>query len=506
VFTPTRNEGADGYDTIDWIKEQPWSTGNVGTFGCSYLGENQLLLAKYKHPNHRAIIAQGAGGAIGKAKGSYGYFGIYEGGVLNLASTMGWFTEHGAKRGYPNARTRGLSGKLRKNIRQLPVRGLAKRTVAFKTDYEDFVSHSLADTWWEEMGYLSDKDTFSTPALHVNGWFDQTVGDTFALAQLMKENTTNESGRHQNVIIGPGDHCYFENKSNRMIIGELPVKGGLFDYHKLYLAWFDYWLKNAGPYPPEAVPYRIFVLGRNEWMAFDEWPPKSSQPFRLYLRGNGIGNTAEGSLSEKPPGSDEKPNTFAYDPRNPVPTLGGSICCTGDPQDKPGSFDQRRLESRPDVLVYTSETLSRDLTLAGSFEAVLYISSTARDTDFTVKLIDVWPDGRAFNIQDGVLRTRYRNGLEMEALIEPGKTYRLTIRMRPVAYQFNTGHRVRIHVSSSNFPRLARNLNTGGEEYTGSAAAVAKNSVFHDSSRASHLEFHRLKTEEADSLGMLDTR
>jgi putative CocE/NonD family hydrolase len=495
VFTTSRHEGADGYDTINWLTKQPWSTGRVGSFGCSYLGENQFMLAKYKHPDHRAIIAQCAGGAIGKAKGGVGYFGIYEGGVLNLASALGWFTEHGAKRGYPNIKIGFLRGKLKKNIRELPVVELAKRTVKFETDYEDFVRHSLADSWWEEMGYISDTDTFSTPALHVNGWFDQTVGDTFSLAELMKENATNRDAKCQSVIIGPGGHCCFQNASVNMSIGDLPVPGGHFDYRNLYLSWFDYWLKGAGPYPSLAVAYRIFILGLNQWLAFDQWPPKSSESFRLYLHRGVTDSSTDGILNASAPTGNEAPDVFNYDPEKPVPTIGGAICCTGNPDDRPGSFDQRCLESRSDILIYTSEVLSQNLTFAGPFDAVLYISSSAQDTDFTVKLIDVWPDGRAFNIQDGVLRTRYRNGFEKEVPLEANKVYRIAIRLRPIAYQFNTGHRIRVHISSSNFPRLARNLNTAEKEYAGSAAVVARNSVYHDAWRASYLQFSRLITD-----------
>jgi putative CocE/NonD family hydrolase len=492
VFTVSRHEGDDGYDTMNWLAGQPWSTGEIGTFGCSYLGENQFLLAKQKHPNHRAIIAQCAGGAVGKTRGSFGYFGIFETGVLNLASALGWFTEHGAKRGYPNIKTGHLRSKIKKNLGELPVVELAKRTVEFETDYEDFVSHRLADPWWEEMGYISDKDSFSTPALHVNGWFDQTVGDTFLLAELMKENATNRDGRHQSVIIGPGGHCQFENDPADMAIGDLPVPGGHFDYRDLYLSWFDYWLKGLGPYPPQAVAYRIFMPGLNKWLVFDQWPPESSESFRFYLHSGVAGGSGGGILNTLPPAGEEAPDTFNYDPANPVPTIGGSICCTGLPEYGPGSFDQRSLESRSDILIYTSKVLSEKLILAGRFDAVLFISSSAKDTDFTIKLLDVWPDGRAFNIQDGVLRTRYRNGFEKEVPLEANAVNRITIRLRPIAYQFNAGHRVRVHISSSNFPRLARNLNTGEKEYASSAATVAQNSVYHDSLRASHLQFSRL--------------
>jgi putative CocE/NonD family hydrolase len=368
--------------------------------------------------------------------------------------------------------------------------------VEFETDYEDFVSHSLADSWWEEMGYISDKDTFSTPALHVNGWFDQTVGDTFSLAELMKENATNRDGVHQSVIIGPGGHCSFEDASVDMTIGDLPVPGGHFNYRDLYLSWFDYWLKGIGPYPPRAVPYRIFMLGLNKWLVFDEWPPKSSESFRLYLHSGVKDSSADGILNTLPPTGDEVADTFNYNPENPVPTIGGSICCTGNHDDRPGSFDQRRLESRSDILIYTSEVLSQNLTLVGPFDAVLYISSSAKDTDFTIKLIDVWPDGRAFNVQDGVLRTRYRNGFKKEVPLETNEVNRITIRLRPIAYQFNTGHRIRVHISSSNFPRLARNLNTGKKEYTSSAATVARNSVYHDSLHVSYLQFSRLTADD----------
>ncbi|MEO1170801.1 MAG: CocE/NonD family hydrolase [Myxococcota bacterium] len=459
TFEVTRPIGNDGADTLDWIVEQPWSSGKVATFGCSYLGETQVALARKRHPAHRAMVAQGAGGAIGSARDSYGYFGVFENGVLNLGTAFGWFRDLGDTH---NAIPLAPHDDSYRAVEHLPVSELLSRVKDDPTDFDRFLAHPLDDPWWANMGYVTDDDHFSTPALHVNGWFDLGVDGTFKLADVMRSNSDRAP---QRVIIGPGGHC--EDGREITHIGELPVNAPPFPYHQVYTDWLGHWLD--GSPLPDTPAYHVYVYNRDAWLSFDRWPPAQTATADFYL---GAGTLSSG------PNADEVELRFTYDPLDPVPTLGGSACCTGDPRLRSGSFDQRELAARDDVLTFTSDPLPAPLTLVGSPSVEVTVASSAVDTDFTAKLIDVWPDGRAFNIRDSVLRMRYRDGIASPSLITPGTKYRVRIELPPIAWELRAGHRVELHLSSSNFPRLERNLNRGGSTFTERAPVVAKNAVY----------------------------
>ncbi len=479
VFEPYRGDSEDGSDTVDWLASRPWSNGKVGTIGCSALGETQLLLARQRNPRHAAMIAMGAGGAIGSAGGRYGYFGVFEGGILNLASAFGWFLHNGGKT--PGARLDGTVD-IGKAVRTLPVVGLVRRFRSDPTDFDGFVSRPLADPYWRELGYVSDEDRFSTPALIVNTWHDQTVADTLILADLMKRHWDGTSSQvMQHVIIGPGNHCDLWGAAQTGMVGDLPVgKGAAQPYNEWFTAVFDYWLRGQAARMPNLPPYRFYVLGEDRWADSAEWPPSGVVFRRRYLGGTSPANSENGGGTLEPelPGSAGRYDEFRYDPDDPVPTRGGPICCTGNPKDRSGPVDQHDVESRKDVLVFTSAPLSDGLRMAGPLTAELYISSDARDTDFIVKLVDVRPDGKALNIQEGALRMRYRNGFTHPKLMTPGKVYLARVDMRAIAYYLPSGHRLRLQISSSNFPRLERNLNTGGNNFDETVGVVALNRVY----------------------------
>jgi putative CocE/NonD family hydrolase len=253
-------------------------------------------------------------------------------------------------------------------------------------------------------------------------------------------------------------------------------------YWKIYLDWFDYWLKGIdnGVTRRPKVTYYVMHQG---WRTANEWPVPESTPTSWYLTSGGRANTSSGNgtfvMKAPAPGKD----TWTYDPGNPVPSKGGTICCTGNPADVPGIFDQSALESRPDILVYTSEALADGLTIAGTVRLVLKVSSDAKDTDFNAKLLDVDPEGRSWNIMNGVLRARYREGFTKKVLMEKGKTYDLTVSLKATAYRFLPGHRVRLHLTSSDFPLYDRNLNTGGNNYDETEFVKATNTVHYGASR-----------------------
>ena len=479
----------DGYDAVEWAATQPWSNGRVGTFGCSYLGENQTQLMTQRHPAHAAAIPLAAGGAVGSAGGRYGYFGIFEGGAFGLSASFGWFRGNGRKRpgGAPAPPVEAFAA-----LRELPTIDLMRRygPPDRDTDWEEIMSTPLADEWWDQLGYLRDDDRFDTPALHVNSWYDLGANETIQQWRMMRDQAVSDrGGAHQYVILSPTTHCMSERATQHTVVGDIDFGDARLPYWSLYLAWFDYWLRGDENGITEIPKVHYYVMGRNEWAAADAWPPPGAEATRLYLRGGGEANSrfGDGTLSAEPPG-DEPPDAYVYDPADPVPSRGGSVCCTGNPADQPGAYDQSDIEEREDVLVYTGDPVGEaGLEIAGPLEARLHVSSSAPDTDFTVKLLDVHPDGRSINIVEGIQRARYRDGYEAPAMMEAGEVYEVRVDLHSVAHWFAPGHRVRIEVSSSNFPRFDRNLNTGGNNYDETEWEIAENTIHHAGAHASHI-------------------
>lgn len=471
-FLPWRNATSDGTTTLDWIVKQPWSNGKVGTFGCSALGEVQYALARASHPAHAAMIPIGAGGAIGSAGDSYEYFGSYEGGIPLLASAVGWFARHGAT--HPGAAPlRPFDhGAL---LRRLPSAKLVSRVRPGRNAYDHYLRVPLGHPAWERLDFVSDEDRVMTPALVINSWGDPTLGGTLKLAAHAARQ-----GSRQHVVIAPGAHCEHDRQPAAFDFGVLPIRNATRPYWDWYLSWFDHWLRGRGDGLSSQPPYLFFVYGENRWMSADTWPPRDTRVERWYLDSGGAANTrsGDGVLRREPP-LRRAVDEYVYDPMHPVPTRGGAVCCTGDPAIRAGVQDQAEVETRSDVLVYTSPPLSEPLRIAGPLRARLVVSSSAVDTDFVARLVDVGPDGRAINIQEGALRARFREGITKPRLMTPGQRYTLDIDMRSIAYLLPAGHRLRLHVTSSSFPRLERNLNTGGENSVESKGVVAINQVHH---------------------------
>ena len=466
-FIPSKDDAGDGDATVNWIVQQPWSNGRIGTIGCSSLGESQVMMATRRNPAHAAMIAQGAAGAVGTAGGRHTFFGIYEGGILNLATAFGWFLTHGSKTPGQASHSPVVFSEA---LAQLPVLGMVARHRKDPTDFDDFASKPLDDPYWRSLGYISDTDRFNTPALLINSWQDQTVADTFVLSELMKRNADSErAATAHHVIIAPGNHCDYQFVADKGHVGEQPVGAAARQsYWEWYLAWFNHWLRDASAPLPDLPAYLLYVMGEDVWIKSPTWPPPGVVAQRWYL--------ADRSLSAVADRSSRVADSFTYDPMNPTPTRGGPICCTDD-RIPAGPADQREVEQRADVLVYSSEVLPNGLRIAGPLKADLYVSSDALDTDFVAKLVDVWPDGKALNVQEGALRMRYRDGYTTGLPLDPGKVYRVSLDMRAIAHFFKPGHRIRLLISSSNFPRLERNLNTGGRNVDESKAVKARNQV-----------------------------
>jgi len=486
---PWEHAAGDGVATLDWIVRQSWSSGKVGTFGCSALGETQLVLAARNHPAHAAMIPSGAGGAVGSAAGRYSYFGVFEGGVFELASGFGWFAGSGTRD--PNA-PRAQPFEYPGVLRELPVSSLVAKVRPTPNAYTDFLATPLGDSRWDSWGYLSDADHSHVPALVINTWGDQTVGDALALAEAWRV-----SGAPQKVVIAPGNHCEHEEAgttSNRF--GELHIADAARPWKEWYLKWFDRWLRGRGDGLAELSAYTYFMLVENRWLSADQWPPAEASLKRWYLASAGHANSrrGDGRLAEQPP-IETAADEFSYDPANPAPSRGGPVCCTGNPADKPGPADQAVVEARDDVLVYTSASLAQDLRIAGPIRARLTVSSSASDTDLVLRLVHVWPDGQATSIQEGALRLRYRDGVTRPRLLTPAERVQVTVDIRSIAYKLPRGHQLRLQVTSSSFPRLERNLNTGAANNADEThMVVAVNRIYHGPETESYVETYVLPT------------
>ncbi len=505
LYTISKADRLDGFDAVGWIASQPWSDGKVGTYGCSYLGENQVHAAAERHPNLTVMIPQAAGGIVR-------YAALYNGGAVELAAGFGWFRGAGSKLNFRaalntpdslfqqgvalyNLAPTAPEADFRASWMSLPVLGMVSRSGAAPSDFDAFVSHWPGDPWWNAFRYIDSTDRFDVPALHVNSWYDYGVKETLDMFNLLRTNAESPRGRdHQFAVISPTTHCQSERATEHTVVGERDVGDARFDHRNLYLRWFDYWLKGEENGVLDEPKLRIYVMGKNEWRAENEWPLARTRFTKYYLSGGGQANSrfGDGVLSltpppPPPPSGGETSDRFIYDPRTPVPSVGGPVCCTGTPDAPAGAFDQSPVEMRGDVLVYTTPPLTNGVEVTGPVELVLYVSSTAKDTDFTGKLVDVYPDGTAYNVQEGILRVRYREGTDRRVWMEQGKTYELRISLHATSNYFGPGHRIRLEVSSSNFPRFDRNLNTGGNNYDETEWVVATNTVHHSARYPSHL-------------------
>ncbi len=450
VFEPLGQEGADGDDTLNWIGRQPWSNGRVGMLGGSYLGIVQWKAALTGNRYLKAIfpVVSGYDDYLDR-------FGS-TGGALKLGNRLLWMSANLKARGFKPPDFSLFVNTLPVVDADLAATG--QRVAMFQTA----LAHPAYDGFWRSISTRERLADVKVPVYSVGGWYDNFVqSDLEAFSALRK------LGRQAYTLIGPWPH----NMS-------MPFEGEPFGPNArapigLYqLRWFDRWLRDKTV--PEQAPLRIFVMGANVWREEREWPLARAVPSVFYL----------GEKMERRPPKKARVDRFAYDPSKPVPTRGGGVCC--NPQVFPwGPMDQREVEKRADVLVYSTPVLERDLEVTGPVKANLFVSTSATDTDFTVKLVDVYPDGRAMNLTDGILRLRYREGLDKAVLAEPGKVYAITVDAGVTSNVFRAGHRIRVEISSSNFPRFDRNLNTGGPIGQERRGVTAQQAVYVGGSQAS---------------------
>jgi putative CocE/NonD family hydrolase len=356
------------------------------------------------------------------------------------------------------------------------------------------------DPAWYKGGLFHDDMRINVPGLWFMSWYDVSVGPNLATYNHVRKTARPEIGNQQYAVIAPTLHCSYKRATENTIVGERSVGDARLDYDALTWGWFDHFLKGDNNRLLDTLPkVRYYTMGINKWQTSDTWPPKGAQAVTYFLSSEGKANTLEGDgrLAVAPPPAD-KPDSFSYDPKNPIPSYGGNVCCTGNAVTG-GAFDQRKMEARPDILVYTTEPLKEGTEASGPIELTLYVSSDAKDTDFTVKVLDVYPDGRAYNLDETIQRARYRDGYDKKVLMEQGKVYKITLGPMTTSNYFEAGHRIRIEVSSSNFPRFDRNMNTGGNNYDEVSGVVARNFVHHSRQYPSELKITVVKrTTSAD--------
>ena len=470
AFDPLRQESNDGEDTLNWIARQPWSNQRIGMLGGSYLGIVQWKAALLNNPYLKAIFPA--------VSGCDDYIDRFysRGGALKLGQRLEWMSQ--------NVRAPGLDKPpFERFILHLPLRTADRvatgQTVGF---FQEALDHPDYGGFWKSLSTRGQLHRVNVPVFSVGGWYDNFVESDLEAFRILRG-----FGKLHRILIGPWPHSV--GAAFKEFDFGAAAKVAIRDYQ---LEWFDYWVKPDKPNPKKiraisSPPARIFVMGVNRWRDEPHWPVRRARPTDYYLYSNGRANSLDGDgrLDRRRPRAQPQ-DQFVYDPGDPAPTHGGPVCC--NPNVFPwGPRDQRAVEQRRDVLVYTTDALKRDLEVTGPVRALLWVSTSAPDTDFTAKLVDVFPDGRAMNLCDGILRLRYRDSPEKPAPARPGEVYQVTIEAGVTSNVFLKGHRIRLEVSSSNFPRFDRNPNTGRPIAAERELRRASQTVYHDPARSSRL-------------------
>ncbi len=481
---PFVHEAQDGHDTQEWIGAQPWCDGNVGTAGGSYVAMVQWQAAPLRSQYLKAMVPQ-----VGYSNFYHNW--VYTGGAFQLAFNLRW----GAIQ--MHTRTNQVqylwmpeSNHLTTLHWHLPLIDMDEAAGRHSELWKDWVQNPSYGDYWRDLRPVEEHYAdVSVPAYGIGGWFD-----VFLQSTLNNFMGVNEHGRapgkgNQRITIGPWVHNCGNKGANR-VTGEVDFGEEVkVDLRREHVRWFDYWLKGIRNGITDEPPVNVFVMGRNQWRRAADWPIPGTQYMPYYLRGDGNANSSfgDGGLSTDAP-QDEPTDSFQYDPQHPVMTIGGSTCCSEDVTPvSMGPRDQQQAEWRPDVLVYTTDVLEEDVEVTGPVSVVLYASSSAPDTDFTAKLVDVHPGGKAINVAQGIIRARYRDSWEKPELMTPGEVYKFTIDLWSTSNCFLAGHRIGVEISSSNFPQFDRNPNTGHEFGKDDETRIAAQTIYHDGERPSHV-------------------
>jgi len=497
-WDPFRYEALDGVDTIEWAAQLPFSNGSVGMYGGSYFGFTQWSAAVHQPPALKAMIPF--------ITWNDPFNGItFRGGALELGLMANWQLNMGLNvlmRRYAND-PKALGYAISMLVKEMDAMGPQGYWSLPLKDFEPLKQQDVAPAFFEaiiapldreqaeHLTILGKHENVTVPTFNIGGWYDIFLQDTLSNFTIMRQHGSTPEGRQSKLLVGPWAHSAYINP-----VGELNFGFGAsaayidlqIDFLSLQVRWFNHWLKGIDSGMLLEAPIKIFVMGANVWRDEQEWPLARAVETRYYLHSNGHANTldGDGSLSTSMPGA-ESFDQYAYDPANPVITRGGALLMS--PEFPAGPFDQRSTEAREDILVYTTPVLEQDVEVTGPISVHLWAASSGPDTDFVARLVDVHPGGYAQNLTDGIIRARYRNFTQGEApsLIEPGKAYEYEIDLWATSNVFKAGHRIRLDVTSSNFPRWDRNPNTGHDFGADAELLVAHQAILHDREHPSYV-------------------
>jgi hypothetical protein len=489
TFYPFRDELDDGYDSVEWAAGLPQSNGKVGMYGFSYVGATQWLAA-IKAPPHLAAIAPAH-------TGSDYYDGwSYEGGAFSLAFEESWALSSLTAGAVPRLGDQSVVDKLAeargaiaKSYTHLPIRTypwLMPDRPEVAGFFFDWVKHSDRDEYWRRWSIRERWPQVKVPALNFAGWYDVFLNGSVENFVGMRKSGGSDAARNgQRLVIRPYVHIPWDTKSGDVDFGPEAANTTM----DQQLRFFDYWLKGKNNGADKDAPVRVFVMGANVWREAQDWPIPGTRFTKFYLHSRGQANSSfgNGQLTTEPPVGAEPSDHYVYDPANPVPSKGGHSCCFATVAPV-GPYDQTDIEKRADVLIYSTPPLSEAVEVTGPITVKLFAASSAPDTDWTAKLVDVAPGGKIINLNNGIVRASHRNGLEAHEPIDPGKPYGYTITVFPTSNLFKVGHQIRLEISSSNFPHYDRNLNTGQPVGSDAQMIAARQTVFHDSAHPSYIE------------------
>ena len=483
---PFKHEQADGFDTVEWAATLPYSDGKVGMMGGSYVGATQMLAA-IAQPPHLAAIAPNV------TASNYHDGWTYQGGAFEQWFDQNWTSQlaQNTLQRLIDENTNALIGTSALPLANYPVFNFgqlaadAQLTTTLAPYYFDWLAHPDYDDYWKQWSIEEHFSNIAVPMLQVGGWYDIFNGGTLRNYMGAKAHGSTDAARtQQHLLIEIGGHAGFGRRIGDVDFGPHATEN---PYPDVILDWYDFLFKNIRNEFATDKPVKLFVMGANEYRQEDDWPPPQAQRTKYFLHSGGKANSlrGDGTLSTSAPKS-EPADTYVYDPANPAPTVGGPLCCDANHME-PGPRDQRSVENRDDVLVYSTGPLGRDLEVTGPVMADLFVKSSAVDTDFTAKLVDVAPDGFAEDLTEGILRMRYRASPEHGVLMNPGQIYEISIDLWATSNVFLRGHTLRLEVSSSNFPRFDHNLNTGEDIKFARTIVAATNTILHDAQHPSAL-------------------
>jgi uncharacterized protein len=508
---------SDADDQFNWMAAQPWSSGKIGLIGCSSTAEWQLAAASLGNKALTTIIPQSFGAGVGKV-GPYNEQGNwYRGGAVQMLFIDWLYGEQNQVRPtFPKDTSQAdliNASKLFDLAPQLPPIDWAKayehlpeKDIISAVDgprgiFSDkmpnttggaMIERTPNDPAWRKGGiWQSNTMPINVPGFWFMTWYDVSTGPNLAAYNFVRSTAKGEAANEQYAVIAPTLHCGYKRAKEDTIIGERSMGDARLDYDALTYGWFDHFLKGEDNGFLQKTPkVQYFTMGINKWQHSDTWPPEGAKPVTLTLSSSGHANTLHGdgvlnfaqptALAKSKTKSPDIADLFTYDPLHPTPSYGGNVCCAANTiPGMGGALDQRKMEERPDILVYTTEPLKEGIEVSGPITATLYVSSDVKDTDVTVKVIDVLPDGTAYNLDETIQRLRYREGDDKTVWMEKDKVYKVTLTPMNTSNYFDAGHRIRIEIAGSNFPRFDRNLDTGGNNYDETTGIVAHTAIHH---------------------------